>query len=158
MFLNKKLSIKRCEYFQGVSVQNYVLEPETQSTFTDVYICADEISRHLSNHENWVTPILPQIPGCPRLIFNPEAFKEASQNWICVSGWQSMGHISVNNYGDSIDSGFYGRNQMHTMIYIKVYHFMYVYIYIYQKYIEYIHIFYCPKWLYNTASFKNVKI
>ena len=69
---------------QGLSSQSYALQLSSDMLFSEVYQCSDEISGFLTNHENWITPILPQHPGCPAIEFNPEQFQEMSQNWICV--------------------------------------------------------------------------
>ena len=52
--------------------------------FSDMYACADEITAYVGPHSNWELPLIPQEPGCPEIIFEPEVFTLATQEWTCV--------------------------------------------------------------------------
>ena len=70
--------------YQGQSFQNYVLRLGGASLAQDVYSCVDEVSAHLAMHSNWIPPIIPSVPSCPNLVFDPAAFTERSQGWLCI--------------------------------------------------------------------------
>ena len=52
----------------------------TKKAVTD---CATEIQVFLSDHRNWVQPILPIQPGCPEVTFDPEVFPHVWDSWYC---------------------------------------------------------------------------
>ena len=71
-------------FLQGISFQSYALEPSNDMLFTDMYACAAEVASHVGPHGNWPQPIITQQPGCPLLLFSPEVFMLASNDWQCI--------------------------------------------------------------------------
>ena len=55
-------------------------------TQDQVVVCGDEIGSHLLDHANWRNPILPQLPGCPAVLFNSLMFNDSGKDWVCLSG------------------------------------------------------------------------
>lgn len=71
-------------HMQGVTFQSYAVEPGSDMLFSDMYACAQEIEWYLSAHSNWQLPIIPQEPGCPEIVFQPEVFTLSSEEWLCM--------------------------------------------------------------------------
>lgn len=49
--------------------------------------CAEELSSHLQDVDNWGRPVVPPVQDCPEVVFDPDYFFEAfnGSNWICLS-------------------------------------------------------------------------
>ena len=70
--------------FQGTSSASFISLPEDILYFDAVYSCGGELSVLLIDYNTWGDPILEQIPGCPALLFQGEAFSLAEEDWVCI--------------------------------------------------------------------------
>lgn len=59
------------------------------SNFTS---CAEELSIHLQDFDNWKRPVIPPVQNCPETVFDPDYFVDAStgSNWICLNNGSNI--------------------------------------------------------------------